>query len=132
MHWFSTRRPTVQQPKEIESISYSCNDQNYTFDLEDVKGIASTDNRVILPTGEGIVFQYCLLDLELDDSKNPKDPNRFIEQLIFCLYQIRNNIVHGGSATFGMQKKELASQSNEILEKIIDHLFSYNELLLSK
>lgn len=126
----SGRHPTVHQPNQVEVLEYEYQNQHYTFDTRLVKGIASTDNRIILPDYEGIIFQYQLLILDLDRDRFPNYPDEFIEQLVFYLYQIRNNIVHGGTATFSMDKKSLADDGMRILDEIIVYLFEHQELLL--
>lgn len=127
---FASRHPTVRQPNQKGVLEYEYQNQKYTFDVGQVEGIASTDNRIILPDDEGTIFHYQQLNLDLDRERFPNYPEKFIEQLVFYLYQIRNNIVHGGTASFSMDKKSIADDGMRILDEIIKYLFRHQELLI--
>lgn len=122
------RRPEVHQPPGVTSINFEHNGQNYSLNLSGLYGIASIDNRLFLDDGS-VLFQYHHLELNLNKDKLPKDPQKFFKQLIFMLYQLRNNIVHGGSAAFFMQKTELSSGAISLLDDIVRHLLDHPELL---
>jgi hypothetical protein len=122
------RPPDVHQPPNVRSIQFQHEDQSYVFDLSELYGIASLDNRIFLQNGT-VLFQYRHLDLELDEDNSPHDRAKFFRQLIFMLYQLRNNIVHGGSAAFFMMKTELTISAIGLLESIVQHLFGHTEIL---
>lgn len=122
------RRPEVHQPSGIASINFEHNGQSYALDLSDLHGIASIDNRLFLESGS-VLFQYHHLELILNKNNLPKDRQKFFRQLIFILYQLRNNIVHGGSAAFFMQKTELSIGAMRLLDEIVRYLMEHPKLL---
>lgn len=124
----SLRTPQVQQPENTTSIRFECEGHDYTIDLTHLHGIASLDNRVILNNGE-VLFQYYFLDFRYEQNILPIEPQKFYKQLVFMLYQLRNNIVHGGSAAFFMDKKELSEGAIGILDSLIQYLFSHPDSL---
>lgn len=126
--YLAQRTPEVQQPPNTYSIQFLYEDQNYVLDLSNLHGIASLDNRVFLQNG-AVLFQYHHLDLELDGDNLPHDRPKFLRQLLFMLYQLRNNIVHGGSAAFFMQKTDLSIGAMKLLESVVQHLFDHPEFL---
>ncbi len=126
--YLSTRTPEVQQPTGTTAIQYEYEGQRYTCDLANLHGIASIDNRCFLPNGE-VLFQYHHLDLDLDANGFPIDRQKFYRQLIFMLYQLRNNIVHGGSATFFMHKTRLSIGAIRLLNSLVQYLFNHPERL---
>ncbi len=122
------RRPEVHQPSGVTSINFEHNGQNYSLNLSGLHGIASIDNRLFLGDGS-VLFQYHHLELNLNKDNLPKDRQKFFRQLIFVLYQLRNNIVHGGSAAFFMHKTELSIGAMRLLDHIVRHIFDHSELL---
>jgi hypothetical protein len=124
----SHRTPEVQQPLGTTSIQFEHNNLSYTLDLSNLHGIASLDNRVLLHNGMTL-FQYFHLDLCLNPDCVPTDRPKFYRQLVFMLYQLRNNIVHGGSAAFFMNKTELSIGALRVLNSLIQYLFNHEELL---
>jgi hypothetical protein len=122
------RRPEVHQPSGVTSINFEHSGQSYTLELSDLYGIASIDNRLFLENGS-VLFHYHHLELDLDKDNLPKDCQKFCRQLIFVLYQLRNNIVHGGSAAFFMRKTELSIGAMRLLDDIVRHLLDHPELL---
>jgi hypothetical protein len=50
----------------------------------------------------------------------------FVKQLLFGWRQIRNNIVHGGSAAYMISKKPLVDLALPILKEIVDYLLGEN------
>jgi len=123
------RTPEVQQPPNTKSIQFAHDGQSYTLDLSKLHGIASLDNRVFLDDRKAL-FQYHHLELDLNNGNLPKDKEKFCQQLIYMLYQLRNNIVHGGSAAFFMQKTELTIGAMSLLDDIVQYLFANPQLLL--
>ena len=122
------RRPEVHQPSGVTSIIFEHSGQSYTLNLSDLYGIASIDNCLFLEDGS-VLFQYHHLELNLNKDNLPKDPQKFFRQLMFTLYQLRNNIVHGGSAAFFMQKTELSVGAMRLLDQIFRHILDHPELL---
>lgn len=122
------RNPEVYQPSGVTSINFEHNGQSYTLDLSNLYGIASIDNRLFLKNGS-VLFQYHYIELDLDTDNLPKDRPKFFRQLIFVLYQLRNNIVHGGSAAFFMRKTELSIGAIRLLDDIVRHILDHPELL---
>jgi len=126
--YLSQRTPEVQQPPDTKTIQFEHNYQKYTINLSDLHGIASIDNRFFLPDGK-VLFQYHYIDLDLSQDNLPKDARKFFLQLLNMLYQLRNNIVHGGSAAYIMQKVDLSTRAISLLDDIILYLFAHPELL---
>lgn len=122
------RTPEVQQPPNTTTIQFEHEHQSYTLNLSDLHGIASIDNRLFLENGK-VLFQYHCLDLDLAQDNLPKDRRNFILQLLYMLYQLRNNIVHGGSAAYFMQKTHLSIGAIRLLDAIVRHLLDHPELL---
>lgn len=124
------RVPDVEQPDEVEEIPYFTNDNDpLMFRPRNASGIASLDNRLILESGH-TVFEYSSLDADIDADDKLTDPETFIRQLIFVLYQLRNNIAHGGSAAF-FKRKMLALRAIDTLDTIVQHLLAKPEILLA-
>jgi len=125
----SRRRPVVEQPEGITTIDFTHNTQAYKIDLSQIWGIASLDNRKIQEDGT-VLFQYASLDSELNpETLIPEDPKIFTDQIIFMLYQLRNNIVHGGSTAFFMEKTRLSSGAIHILNDLVRYLLDQPQLL---
>jgi hypothetical protein len=122
------RRPEVHQPLGVTSLNFEHGGQSYSLDLSNLQGIASIDNRLLLEDGS-VLFQYHHLELNLNKEDLPKDRQKFFRQLIFMLYQLRNNIVHGGSAAFFMRKTELSTGAIRLLDAIVRHILVHPELL---
>ncbi len=126
--YLGRRTPEVQQPPHTQSVQFQHDGDDYSIDLSKLHGIASIDSRVFLNDGT-VLFQYHSLELVLDDDHLPRDKQKFFRQLIYVLYQLRNNIVHGGSAAFFMRKTELSIGAIGLLDDIVRHLFNNPELL---
>lgn len=122
------RKPEVHQPSGVTSIDFEHDGQSYTLDLTDLHGIASIDNRLFLKNGS-VLFQYHHIELNLNKDNLPKDRQKFFRQLLYILYQLRNNIVHGGSAAFFMRKTQLSIGAIRLLDDIVRHLLDHPELL---
>lgn len=122
------RTPEVQQPPNTTTIRFEHEHQSYTLNLSDLHGIASIDNRLFLEDGK-VLFQYHHLDLDLTRENLPKNRRKFFLQLLYMLYQLRNNIVHGGSAAYFMQKTYLSAGAISLLDAIVQHLLDQPELL---
>jgi hypothetical protein len=124
---FSRRIPNVDQP--AERITVEIKDEKHAFEVAEFRGIASIDKRFYQDDGS-IIYQYAPFDLDLDEDGAPIDRKKLLKQLIFFLYQLRNNIVHGGSAS--IQTKELiAKQAQPVLETIVDYIFAHEELVIT-
>ena len=124
IHELSTHIPSVTQPNKIRELKFTPDnndDHEYVFNLNEVRGVASLDNRKFLEDGS-VLFQYRRLNLDLDDNHYPRNPCNFLKQLSLVLYQIRNNIVHGGTAAYNMKEKPLLVFALPILEEIVRYL----------
>ena len=127
--YLSQRTPDVQQPPGTTLLRFNHVNQSYTLDLSTLHGIASLDNRLFLQDGS-VLFQYHHLDMDLNPDGLPRDKPKFYRQLVFMLYQLRNNIVHGGSASFFMHKTELTIGAMRLLNSLVQILiFNHPELL---
>lgn len=126
--YLSQRRPEVQQPEGMASIQFEHAGKCYKLDLSNLHGIASLDNRLFLKNRE-VLYQYHHLDLEFCSEGLPKDRQKFYRQLLYMLYQLRNNIVHGGSASFFMHKTKLTGGAIKLLDTLVQYLFRHTELL---
>jgi len=126
--YLAQRFPQVRQPPDTTVIKFEYDSQPYMLDLSNLHGIASIDNRIFLEN-DSVLFQYHHLDLVLDKENLPADRANFFRQIVFMLYQLRNNIVHGGSAAYDMQKKDISSGALQLLDNIVRHLLESPELL---
>ncbi|CAG0983956.1 hypothetical protein ANRL4_02050 [Anaerolineae bacterium] len=127
----ATRRPSVSQPNDTSEIRFEKDGTSYVIQLDEVVGIASLDNRMFLPDGT-VLFEYANLDIQFDDKGGlVTNEESLMHQIMLMLYQLRNNIVHGGSAAFGMMKKHLVEQTVHILEDIVDYLLTHEKLVLT-
>jgi len=124
---FAHRRPDVYQPNQ--KICCEVKNKPYTFTVDEFRGIASIDRRVYRDDGS-VLYQYSPFDLKLDEAGRPQDRTKFMRQLVRFLYQLRNNIVHGGSA-FVSTKKMIATQALPVLETIVDYVFAHDELVIT-
>ena len=122
------RTPEVQQPPNTRVVEFVFDGNSFLLDLSQLHGLASLDNRVFLDN-QTVLFQYHHLELDLDGNNLPRDRNKFFRQLIFMLYQLRNNIVHGGSAAFFMKKTQLSVGAIRLLNDIVHQLLDHPSLL---
>jgi hypothetical protein len=130
---FSQRKPQVRQPEGIDlesEILGTVNGHRYSVRLSDIRGIASLDRRVFLDDGR-VLFEYSSLVLELDDNNRPVDFERLMSQLVLYLYQIRNNVVHGGSACSYEVEPELARKGLFILTDLVKLAFDNPNIILA-
>lgn len=128
IRYLAERTPEIEQPSETEKVQFEFEKNAYTIDLTELHGLGSLDNRIILDNGE-VLFQYHSLDLDLDENGVPKNLQKFLIQLLYMLYQLRNNIVHGGAAAFFLHKTELTIGAMQILQSICEHLFGNQDFL---
>jgi hypothetical protein len=124
---FSNRRPRIDQPHP--EITVQVDGEERVFKIEDFRGIASIDNRYYLEDGS-ILYQYTFLDFDLNDNGEPNDSEKFMQQLLLFLYQLRNNIVHGGAA-FVETKKLVANQAIPVLETVVNHVLDHEEVIMT-
>lgn len=124
----ANRTPEVNQPTGTETIVFEFDSKKFGINLAELHGIASIDNRITQNDGT-VLFQYRYLDLDLSKENVPNEPYKFFLQLLLVLYQLRNNITHGGSVAFYMNKSDLSSGAIMILNTIVQHLLSHQELL---
>ena len=131
LRFLATRRPEVRQPDGTTELRFEVAGQQHIIRLDRVFGIASLDNRKFLSDGP-VLFEYADLQLAFSDEDEPiYNDQTLMVSLALVLYQLRNNIVHGGSASFGMIKKQLAQQTIHILEMIVEHLLKHEDLVLA-
>ena len=128
IRYLAERTPNIEQPSGVQEIEFDFKNKSYTIDLTELHGIGSLDHRMFLDNGR-VLFQYHYLCLDLDKGGIPKNSQKFLLQLIYMLYQLRNNIVHGGSAAFFMKKTELTIGAMRLLQSICEHLFTHTHLL---
>lgn len=127
----SSRRPRVSQPQEIDAIHYEVEGESYTFHPNEAQGIASLDNRVILEDGSKL-FEYSSLNIAKDERGRLTDPRDFLWRLILILYQIRNNIAHGGSAAFFARGNKVSRDSVQVLHRIVNYLLHNHDMLIGE
>ena len=137
----SGRIPTVRQPENYTEgnipVTYKDGKDeknkdiwiNEDFSPDGIRGIASLDSRLFLDDNL-ILYKYATLDNPFGEDRQIQDRELFVEQLLFVLYQIRNNIMHGGAASLGDTKKTLLEPSQPILNFVVRYLFEHEELLL--
>jgi hypothetical protein len=131
LEYLAKRQPDVIQPDGVTVIKFEKDGKSCEFELDKVRGIASLDNRLFMPDG-AVLFEYADLDIEFaEEDEIAIDEHRFMKQLALMLYQLRNNIVHGGSASFGMMKEELVKQTIDILNQVVEYLLGHAELIVA-
>ena len=118
---FSSRRPDICQPANRVTVA------GQEYDLCAPIGIASIDRRVYREDGS-VIYQYAPFDLELTEDGKLCDRRKFFRQLVFFLYQLRNNIVHGGAAFISVEK-EIAGQALPVLQAIVDYVLKHEEVI---
>ena len=129
----SDHEPPVGQANHLNrddniEITYEEGTSNWIngeFSIRSIRGIASLDRRLFLKN-DLIIYQYAPLDNQWNDAAQIENRDLFVEQLLFVMYQIRNNIVHGGSATFRISKKPLVNLAFPILEDIVEYFLDPN------
>ncbi len=126
----ANRIPQVSQPDTMDEIPYEVDGEVFVFRSNEIRGVASLDNRVILDGGYKL-FEYESLVVKEKKDGTLKDPKIFSRQLIFVLYQIRNNVAHGGSAAFFSRWNKLSEGAIKILDHIVRHLLKNQDILLS-
>lgn len=124
---FVRRIPLVTQDEDIDPqqsipIIYKNNGEWIEEDFvpADIRGIASLDKRLFFTEGY-IFFQYAAIDDPWDAEGNLIDCELSVKQLLNVLYQLRNNIVHGGSTA--NKSKEIILDALPILENIVEFIF---------
>ena len=123
------RFPGVSQPDAADDIHYSAKGEEFCFHLKQARGVASLDNRVILDDGHK-VFEYSTLTEPITQKAVLAKPERFMRELVFVLYQIRNNVAHGGSAAFFRRGNKVADGAIAVLSSIVQSLLEHRGLLV--
>jgi hypothetical protein len=124
---FSSRRPNVDQPHP--EITVEVEGEERVFKTEDFRGIASIDHRYYLENGS-ILYEYTYFDLDLNERGEPNDSDKFMQQLLLFLYQLRNNIVHGGSASIETQEL-ITNKAIPVLETIVKYVLTHEEVIVT-
>jgi hypothetical protein len=127
----SRRSPAVTQPDEAEEIHYEVDGQEYVFTPKRARGIASLDRRVILADGHK-VYEYSMLNWPISEDAVIADTERFVREALFVLYQIRNNVAHGGAAAFFKRGDKVSEGAMAILDDFVRYMFENHEILLSE
>jgi hypothetical protein len=125
-------RPRVDQPDNVDPnkifpITYK-EDGHWVegeFSFDTIRGIASLDRRTYV-SEDLLFYQFAPLDNPWEENGEISNKELFVEQILFALYQIRNNIVHGGSAAFMISDKPLVGSALPILKEIVDYLLGEN------
>jgi len=120
---FSSRMPNISQPTEEIDIEVD----GEIISVDEFQGIASIDRRFYRDDGS-VIYQYAPFDFDLNENDQPVDKVRMMRQLILFLYQLRNNIVHGGSA-FISTRKLITEQALPVLKTIVDYILDHEELV---
>ena len=120
---FSSRMPNISQPTEEIDIEVD----GEIISVDEFQGIASIDRRIYRDDGS-VIYQYAPFDFDLNENDQPVDKVRMMRQLILFLYQLRNNIVHGGSA-FISTRKLITEQALPVLKTIVDYILDHEELV---
>lgn len=123
------RIPSVIQDEEVD-VNQAIpiilqNDKNVwaieaDFTPASIQGIASLDHRLFLTDGY-IFFEYAAIDNPWNDDGQFINVEKTTMQLLNGLYQLRNNIVHGGSAAYS--NKEIIYEAVPILDAIVKFVF---------
>lgn len=121
--------PTVGQPDGTIELTYEVIGKKCRLDTSKLRGVASLDRRLVREDGS-VLFMYAPFHLNRNDVETTAGRERLIKELVFVLYQIRNNIVHGGSASFFMMEAPLAAGTLQILEDLVEYLFERPNILL--
>ncbi len=126
----ASRTPQVSQPDPVDEIPYEVDGEVFIFHSNEIRGVASLDNRVILDGGYKL-FEYETLVIEKRKDGTLIDPKIFIRHMVFVLYQIRNNVAHGGSAAFFLRGNKVSEGAITVLDHIVRHLLKNQDILLS-
>jgi Apea-like HEPN len=124
---FVDRIPTVTQDERIDvnramPIAFKKNKQliEEEFVPASIRGVASLDNRLFLTDGYKF-FVYASIDKPSYKDGKLIDKEKTTKQLLNVLYQLRNNVVHGGTAA--SIKKEIILDALPILQAIVEFIF---------
>ena len=124
------RVPAVAQREGIETkqqIPIILQDEHGKWTEEDafstvaIHGIASLDRRLFLADGYKF-FEYAAIDNPWDQQGDLIDPNKTTKQLLNVLYQLRNNVVHGGVVSD--KRKNIINDALPILQRIVEFVFT--------
>jgi hypothetical protein len=124
------RRPSVRQPDNAREIQYQVGGEAYVFEPKEARGVASLDNRVVLADGHKI-FEFASLSTTRASDGAIADPKQFMRELLLILYQIRNNVAHGGAAAFFKRGNKVSQGAIEALNVIVQYLFDNQRILLA-
>jgi hypothetical protein len=126
---FVNRIPAVAQregvdPAEQMPIVYKDQDGEWVEDLFSptaIHGIASLDHRLFLADGYKF-FEYAAIESPWDAEGNLIDLEITVKQLLNILYQLRNNVVHGGVVSD--KRKSIINDALPILQKFVELVFA--------
>lgn len=124
------RIPAVAQREGVdvtEQIPIILQDENGKWLIEDlfsptaIHGVASLDHRLFLADGYKF-FECAAIDEPWNQDENLTNPEKTIKQLLTVLYQLRNNVVHGGVVSD--KRKNIINDALPILQKIVEFVFA--------
>jgi len=127
---FVDRIPSVAQDEEIDvnraiPIILQNDSEKWVVESEftpaSIRGVASLDHRLFLTDGYKF-FEYAAMDNPWNAQAQLISIETTTKQLLNVLYQLRNNIVHGGSTAY--HRKEIILEAKPILEEIIGFVFN--------
>lgn len=85
-----------------------------------IRGVASIDRRLFLSDGYKF-FEYAAIDNPWNDHGELVGPELTTKQLFNVLYQLRNNVVHGG--TTAHRRKDIINEALPILDAVVGFIF---------
>ncbi|HLO16900.1 MAG TPA: hypothetical protein VK206_18845 [Anaerolineales bacterium] len=126
---FVNRIPAVAQregvdPTEQVPIVYKDEDGEWVEDLFSptaIHGVASLDHRLFLADGYKF-FEFAAIESPWNDEGDLIDLEITAKQLLNVLYQLRNNVVHGGVVSD--KRKSIINDALPILQKFVEFVFS--------
>ena len=86
-----------------------------------IRGVSSLDHRLFLSDGY-MFFEYAAIERPWSQQGELTDPEKTIKQLLTVLYQLRNNVVHGGVVSD--KRKSIINDALPILQKIVEFVFA--------
>jgi hypothetical protein len=126
---FVNRIPAVAQREgadltEQVPIVYKNEDGEWVEDLFSptaIHGVASLDHRLFLANGYKF-FEYAAIQSPWNEKGDLIDLDITAKQLLNVLYQLRNNVVHGGVVSD--KRKSIISDALPILQKFVEFVFA--------
>ncbi len=126
---FVSRIPAVAQREGMdltEQVPIVSKDENgewvdNLFSPTAVHGVASLDHRLFLADGYKF-FEYAAIESPWNEKGDLINLDTTTKQLLNVLYQLRNNVVHGGVVSD--KRKSIINDALPILQRIVDFVFA--------